>query len=151
MAAVLFQARLNKARPHDWQFWRIESAGTWTTEGIPASRRSVEVMADQGLDISGHRARMVSETLLEGFDLILTMEPGHKEALCVEFPALADRVFLLSEMEGMSSAVEDPYGGSLEMYQKAARRIDQILANGMSRILDLAEGRVSSQAQNGQG
>lgn len=149
MAAVLFRARLKKARPDDWQSWRIESAGTWATEGIPASRRSVEVMASKGLDISGHRARTVSREMLEGFDLILAMEPGHKEALGVEFPSFADRIFLLSEMEGMYSPVDDPFGGTLEMYQKTANLIDQILANGMERILSLAEGRISSTAQNG--
>lgn len=134
MAEVLFRARLRKLR-NDWPAWQVESAGTWAADGIPASKRSVQVMAEYGLDITGHRSRVVTREMLEEFDLILTMEPGHKEGMGVEFPEAAQRIFLLSEMEGAAMPVADPYGGTLEDYQKAAGIIDEILANGMERIL----------------
>jgi protein-tyrosine-phosphatase len=140
MAEALFRARLKDQRA-DYQSWRVESAGTWTTDGAPASKRSVQVMGAYGLDINGHRARTVTSAMLESFDLILTMEPGHKEALCVEFPSIAQRVFLLSEMHGATIPVEDPYGGSLEEYQKAAERISAHLEQGMPRILAMVDAR----------
>jgi protein-tyrosine-phosphatase len=140
MAEALFRARLKEERA-DWSAWRVESAGTWATDGAPPSKRSVEVMAERGLDINNHRARTVTREMLESFDLVLTMEPGHKEALCVEFPSVAGRVFLLAEMHGSNLAVDDPYGGSLEEYQKSAERIDHHLEQGMARILTLAAAR----------
>jgi protein-tyrosine-phosphatase len=59
----------------------------------------------------------------------------------VEFPEVAERVFLLSEMEGKSEPVEDPYGGTLEEYRKSAGVIDQMIQNGLPRILELVEAR----------
>lgn len=144
MAAALFRARLKRERT-DWQDWRVDSAGTWAPDGEHAAKNSRQVMAQRGLDISNHRARTVTAKMLQDYDLVLTMEPGHKEALCVEFPALAGRIFLLSEMEGMTAAVEDPIGQDIPAYEKAAEKIDRILARGMPRILSLVIGKQTQQ------
>ncbi len=141
MAAALLLARIQKERA-DWEDWQIGSAGTWGLEGEMAAKNSRLVMAERGLDISAHRAQTVTAEMLMRYKLILTMEPGQKEALQVEFPTIADRVFLLSEMEGGSSAVADPYGGPVEGYRETAEKIDQILARGMTRIIALASEEV---------
>ncbi len=138
MAAALFQSKLKEQQP-DWQKWRVELAGTWALEGEAAARNSRQAMAERGLDISNHRSRMVTREMLESYDLILTMEPGHKEAICVEFPSVAKRVFLLSEMEGRVQAVDDPYGGTFADYKKTAEKIEQMLEKGMQRILQLVQ------------
>lgn len=137
MAAALFRERLKKERA-DWQSWRVDSAGTWALDGEPAARNSRLTMARRGVDISDHRAKTVSAEMLESYDLILTMEAGQKEAIQVEFPSVAGRVFLLSEMEGQIASIEDPYGGPLKGYEDTASKIDQILIKGMSRIVSLA-------------
>jgi protein-tyrosine phosphatase len=77
--------------------------------------------------------------MLESFNLILTMEYGQKEALQVEFPQVAQRVFLLSEMEGKTLQVEDPVGKPLPAYEETVKTIDQMLARGMQRIFSLVE------------
>ncbi len=133
MAEALFKLRLRDVPGGDT--WRVESAGTWASDGQRASENSVKVMASRGVDISAHRSRTVTRELLEGFDLILVMEPGHKEALTVEFPQTAGRVFLLSELSGPPLPVADPYGMALERYEKTADEIDRHLANGMPQIL----------------
>jgi protein-tyrosine-phosphatase len=132
----MFRKKL-RAQAADWRRWRVESAGTWADSGMAVSRKSVQVMAEHGMNIAQHTARIISRELLEPFDLILTMESGHKEALQIEFPDLAERVFLLSEMAGHNTPVADPFGGSLEEYRETARVIDQMLTGGMQRILAL--------------
>lgn len=144
MAVALLRARLKKERA-DWQNWRVDSAGTWAPDGEPAARNSRQAMAQRGLDISDHRARTVTAKMLQDYDLVLTMEPGQKEALSVEFPALAGRIFLLSEMDGMVAAVEDPIGQDLPAYEKTAEKIDRILTRGMPRILSLVIGKQTQQ------
>ncbi len=133
----MLRARLKNERP-DWQDWRVDSAGTWALDGEMAAKNSRQAMTERGLDITNHRARTVSETMLKGYDLVLTMEPGQKEALQIEFPSEAGRIFLLDEMGGGTAAVDDPYGGPLAGYRKTAETIDQMLARGMPRILELA-------------
>ena len=134
MASALFQARL-KAEREDWEQWLVDSAGTWATEGQLASANSVKAMASRDLDISKHRSKEVSEAFLEMFDLVLTMEMSHKEALRAEFPRLAERIFLLSEMSGPARNVEDPYGLALKDYEKTAQEIESYVQTGFAEII----------------
>jgi len=143
MAAALFRSRLEKERP-DWKEWRIESAGTWASDGESATKNSRLVMSQRGLDIHGHRSKTVTAEALESFDLILTMESGHKEALKVEFPSLSDRIYMLSEMEGSSDPIDDPYGQPIQAYEEAANKMDRILENGFTKIVLLAAGKGSA-------
>jgi protein-tyrosine-phosphatase len=136
MAEAIFQARVQSSQP-DWQEWLVDSAGTWATEGQPASTNSVKVMASRGLDISKHRSKEISLASLEMFDLVLVMEPAHKEALVVEFPEMRNKIFLLSEMSGVSRPIEDPYGLSVEDYEKTAQEITQYIETGFLQILAL--------------
>src|SRR5689334_6967723 len=83
IAAALYQDILNNTGQA--QTWRVESAGTWTSNGLPASRAAQRAMRELNIDLSQHRTRCVTRDLLAGFDLILVMEHSHKEALRVEF------------------------------------------------------------------
>jgi protein-tyrosine-phosphatase len=136
MAEVIFADQLRKTRP-DWQSWRVESAGTWAADGSPAATWSQAAAARRGLSLANHRARTVTAEMLESFDLILTMEFNHKEALRVEFPTLTRRIFLLSEMAGALSEVADPIGGSPQDYEVTARELERWLERGMEKIVAL--------------
>lgn len=118
--------------------WHVESAGTWGMDGQPAVDGSQSVMVERGLDISDHRAQSVSGELLQSFDLILTMERGHKDALRAEFPEIANRVCLLSEMADQTNNVDDPYGGPTSGYEETAKEIEELLKVGYENIVRLA-------------
>lgn len=137
MAAALFESKLPaRAQRRDW---RVESAGTWALDGQPASPYARRVMAARGLELQEHRARRVDAGLLAEFDLILAMEAGQKEALQVEFPPLAGRIFLLGEMAGRPWDVEDPMGSSPAVFEATARDLDELLDRGFEKILQLAD------------
>ena len=150
IAAALFRSRLQNERA-DWQQWRVNSAGTWALDGEMASKNALAVMLKRGIDLGAHRAKTVTREMLENFCLILTMEFGQKEALQVEFPHIASRVYLLSEMEGRLQQVEDPVGRSLAFYEETAEKIDQMLARGMPRIYALIEEQLAGEADPGSG
>jgi protein-tyrosine-phosphatase len=139
MAEALFKARLQE-KEVNWRSWRIESAGTWAVPGQPASLEAQQNMERRGLDISQHRSRLIDAKILEGFELILTMEAGQKEAIQIEFPAFANRIYLLSEMNGEIMNINDPFGGSWQDYETAANEIDLRLLKGLDRICRLANG-----------
>ena len=77
--------------------------------------------------------------MLTAFDLILVMEQGHKEALQVEFPAIAQRVFLLSEMVGGAYDVPDPSAGTDEDLLETVSVMRNMLMLGSARITKLAQ------------
>lgn len=136
MAMALFQRHL--AQRDMASDWRVESAGTWAREGGPAARRVQTVMGEWGIDLSMHRSRCVSQTLLASFDVILTMEQGQQEALQIEFPTLADRIMLLSKLADAVYDIPDPINGSLAEVRDVAREIDLLLQQGCDQIVERA-------------
>jgi protein-tyrosine-phosphatase len=124
---------------HSKEAWRIESAGTWALQSRPAAEKTRQVLEQQGIDVSDHHSRPVTRELLDSFNLILTMERGHKEALQVEFPRLAGRVYTLTEMVDGFGDIEDPIGGSPEAFEATYEEIDQILEQGFDKIKQLSE------------
>jgi protein-tyrosine-phosphatase len=137
ISAALFRAILVEEWP-DASAWRVESAGTWAQANQPAPPEVLQVMAKRGLDLKSHRSRTVSAEILAEFDLILTMESGQKEALWIEFPQFAKRIFMLSEMAGPRVTISDPVDRSVEGVSEVAREIEDWLEMGKERIFQLA-------------
>jgi protein-tyrosine-phosphatase len=136
MAMALWRAKVGLSGAE----WRIESAGTWAMDGQQAAVGAQSVLREIGLDVTSHRSRTVSSEMLLSFNLILTMERGHKEALCVEFPTIARDVYMLSEMIDAMYDIQDPIGGSESDFRGTLREIDNILTAGSERINLLAAG-----------
>jgi protein-tyrosine phosphatase len=118
--------------------WRIASAGTWALDGRPPMPNAIRVMSMRDIDIREHRSRSVDHTPLDEYALILVMEQGHKESLRWEFPEVADRVHLMTEMVGNSHDVLDPVAGDMRDHIQTADAIQDILADGFARIRDLS-------------
>jgi protein-tyrosine phosphatase len=132
LAMALFRHRLEQQG--ELPGWRIESAGTWAMEGEPPALKSIMLLGRRGINLRSHRSRTVSRELLQSFDLILTMERGHKEALRAEFPEIAGRTFLLTEMVGENRDIIDPMGGSLEAFELTIRDLEDIFERGQAEI-----------------
>ena len=66
--------------------------------GEPASANGVDVLAERGLDISGHRSRIFDRDLLEGTDLALAMAREHLREAVLARPDLWPRAFTLKEL-----------------------------------------------------
>lgn len=128
-----------KLQEQGLQNWKVSSAGTWAMDGRRAAEFSQQLMAEKGLDITEHRSRNIIADTLVDVDLVLCMEAGHAEALRAEFPALAHKIFMITEMRGRKYSVNDPYGGPLETYQQMVQELDEILTEGLPRIITLAQ------------
>ena len=135
MAEGLLRARLGEAA----RDWRVESAGTWAIYGEQAAPRAIKVLKARGIDLSAHRSRVVDPNMLSQMRLVLVMEKGHKEALQVEFPRYAGKVFLLSEMVGGNFEIKDPIGRSTADFEKTAQELEDILERGLETIAQLSE------------
>lgn len=125
--------------------WTVSSAGTWAVNERGASRNSVVVMEQRGIDISDHMARGVDAEMLQEADLILCMESGHAEALAAEFPKEArGRVYMLSQMVGKRQDIADPYGSPLEDYEHMAQELEELIDQALPRIKELASDNARS-------
>jgi protein-tyrosine phosphatase len=136
MAMVLLRRRLKDRE--EGEVWQVDSAGTWGIERVPATDHAIYAMQERGLELKDHRSRKVTEEMLSSYDLVLTMESFHKEAIQVEFPDHASKVYMLSEMVGEAWDIKDPVGHPLVDYRAAADLIDRTLEEGMERIIELS-------------
>lgn len=140
MAMGLMLARI-KADPARWQ---VESAGIWAQRGSPPAQYTLEVLQARGIDLEGYRSRPITREMIQEFNLILTMERNHREALRSAFPQDSSKIFMLSEMLGRMSDVVDPVGGPLPDFEDTAGEIETILDKGYERIYRLAAGNAAA-------
>ena len=113
----------------------VSSAGTGAWDGAPASEGAYLVALENGLDLSGHRARMLTRELVASSDLILTMSRHH--AARVADLGGAGRVHLLGEFAGRSgplAEVSDPFGGDLDEYRETYTELAELAAGVAARL-----------------
>ena len=110
----------------------VSSAGTHALTGNPATEFAVIAAAENGIDISGHKARMIGEEIIRASSIILCMEPYHVEHV-LEIDISADlKTFNLAEFSGSAikrSKILDPYGCSLREYRECFKDIDFCIRN----------------------
>ena len=137
IAAAAFQKKLMDEGIEGWQ---VGSAGAWTDPGLPPARDAVQAARQLGVSLDGHASCLVNAALLSGYDLILVMEMGHKEALESEFPAVQNRVFLLSEVvDGMHYDIPDPALSEEGSPQEIANEVCNLVWKGFSSICSRAD------------
>lgn len=101
------------------------SAGLAAAYGAPASEGSFLAARKRGLDLSGHQSQTLSDDMVLYADRIFTMTPTHREWILSQHPEATDRVETLA---ADGDGVEDPYGGSIEDYERCAERIEREIA-----------------------
>ena len=103
----------------------VTSAGTGAWDGAPASEGAYLVGLERGLDLSGHRARLLTRELVDEADLILTMARHHRAR--VDELGGEGKVFVLGEYAGKGDdEVSDPFGGDLTVYRDTAQELEAL-------------------------
>ncbi len=111
--------------------WEAASAGTYSDYGLPASDNAVLALQELGIDLSGHRSQPLTAELVEESDLIVVMAESHRRHILEAFPDVEDRVCLIKSFgtSKVPADVSDPYGGSLNTYQRIRDEIDRALSD----------------------
>ncbi len=113
----------------------VGSAGTGAWDGAPASEGAYLVALENGLDLSAHRARLLTRDLASSADLILTMARHHRAR--VEQLGPTGETHLLGEYAGHSGTeaeVRDPFGGDIEGYRDTFTELDSLLEQVLTRV-----------------
>ncbi len=130
LAASLLERALKERGIEDVM---VTSAGTGAWDGAPASEGAYLVGLERGLDLSGHRARLLTRELVEQADLILTMARHHRAR--VDELGGEGRVFVLGEYAGRGGdEVSDPFGGDLGVYRDTAQELEGLTAAVADRL-----------------
>jgi len=109
----------------------ITSAGLAAAPGGCAAAEAVEIMREQGLDISRHESQPLTDKLVRHADVILTLTSAHRQSIVRRWPEAASRTLTLRTDEG---DVEDPIGGPPEVYRQCAKQIEEALRRRVELI-----------------
>ncbi len=114
----------------------VGSAGTSAWDGAPASDGALLVALEHGLDLSGHRARVLTRELVAGADLVLVMSPHHRERAVVL--GGESRAHLLTDYASRSTEgrpVLDPFGGDLDTYRQTFVEMHSEITRTLDRLV----------------
>ena len=132
MAEGLFRLHTNYSEK-----WNSRSAGITANNGSPASSEAKIVSREVGVDLSNHRSQIINEEIANQSDLILVMTEQHRDSIRIKYPSVAHRVYLINELGTKKvSEINDPFGGSVEIYKKTRDSINQAILE-LIRFLEL--------------
>lgn len=107
----------------------VGSAGTMVSEGHPAAEDAVTYAVEFGLSLENHRARQLSEELLDDADLVLVMDRSHEKMILAFWSHHREKVRYMTEFDprgkGKKKDVADPYGNSARAYRKSFQLIER--------------------------
>jgi protein-tyrosine-phosphatase len=130
----------------------IQSAGTMRLEDNEATPLSISVARDKGVDLSHHRSRGLKQKMVEEADIIFAMAKDHREYLEREYPRLRENIFLLktfgrNSRQVESQSVEDPMGGSREVYERCFDQIEEEIDRILPRLVKLIEDKLEAEEE----
>jgi len=106
--------------------WRAESAGVTALVGEDITPNARAALDEVGIYANEHRARQVSEEMLEEADLVLGMGPRHVATLRRRFGDLSERVYALPEYAlgaPPKKGIPDPYGQTMTAFRASVRQL----------------------------
>jgi len=134
MAAAIMSDIIEKAPELSQRDIAISSAGTGAIGGNPAHHNAQETMKEWKLSLDNHITRRLSSDIVNGSDLIVTLDSYVKEDVIRSFPNSLDKMCFLN--------IEDPYGHSIIAYRHCAQ---QIRDNCISKVLPLVKSLLEPQ------
>lgn len=125
----------------------VLSAGTGAWDGAPASEGAYLVALEHGLDLSGHRAHLLTRDTVRHADLILTMARHHRAR--VHELGGEGYTHVLGEYAGRAgpeAEVGDPFGSDLEVYRETYAELDALIQQAVDRLVTEQRERRSGDA-----
>jgi protein-tyrosine-phosphatase len=133
LAEALLRREL-KARGVDG--FEVRSAGTGAWEGTPASEGAYLIGLEHDLDLSSHRAQLLTRELVKGSDVIFAMARHHRTR--AQELGGEGRVHVLGEYVGLAgpaAEVGDPFGSDLEVYRQTYEQLESLISDAAARLV----------------
>lgn len=121
LLARRFGCSVSELLAHGYQ---VASAGTSARRGDTATPEAHAAARAWNCDLTAHRARNLTPTLVEEADEIYVATTEHRDAILRFTPEAAARVRLL---DPAGKDVPDPYGRGADVYREVAERIHRLL------------------------
>lgn len=125
MAEQLFRMKLWERGREDIS---CRSAGLCAENGQPATVHSIEACKEIGVDLTGHRSKLLDALEAEEVDLFVVMTGDHA-AILRSVGISGKKIMILGE------GIPDPYGWDIDVY----RMCRDTISAGLDALLDRLE------------
>jgi len=105
----------------------LMSAGVFAASGTTATDEARQAVLRHGVDISGHRSRLLTPELINSADLILCMTRSHVDDVRRQAPAAAGKTLRVDP----GGDISDPIGAGARIYGKTADRLRRALEKAL--------------------
>ena len=110
----------------------VYSCGIYAAAGESSTNHAIQVMRNYGVDLSSHRAIDIHKSDIKEMDLILCATSSNEKSVLGLYPELKEKVYTIKEYSeynpnGLDQDINDPYGGSMELYQKCAEELAECI------------------------
>ena len=119
----------------------VTSAGVAARPGDLVSENSVVALKKVGIDIASHRARPLTQEMLDSALMVLCMTESHRTIIELQAAPLPTRLHLFREfLPAGHREIADPYGGPIKLYEASrdemVEAIPSLLAHLRSLLAD---------------
>lgn len=99
----------------------VRSAGTLGIDGIEPAANTIAVLKEEGIDPAEYKSAALTRDIIEWAEVILVMEPVHKEKVIAIAPDVEGKIFFLVKFGGKkeNTIIPDPIGRPLGFYRIA--------------------------------
>jgi protein-tyrosine-phosphatase len=115
----------------------VTSAGLHACAGREAHIWAQEASADLGISLAEHRAKPLTQKMVDEADCILAMDFRNKAELLALYPESREKIYMLSAYSEGSRRyreIPDPYLGDLETTRSCARQLETCIGNLIQSI-----------------
>jgi len=113
----------------------VGSAGLQALVGHKIDDDSAQAARAIGIRLHDHRARQFDAEIGHLADLILVMEPHHRNEIAQRWPHLLGKTFLLGHFE-QGKSIPDPYRRGSAMHMHMAELVRDSIGHWAARIAD---------------
>ena len=122
------------ARERGFGHVKISSAGTNAWDNVPASDGALLVGMERDVDLTSHRARILTPEIVSEADLIFVMTPAQRDHV-IQMGGRG-KVHVLDEyaLGAAGEGITDPFGGELSAYRETADALETYLNKVFDRL-----------------
>jgi protein-tyrosine-phosphatase len=126
----------------------VASAGLLPMLHVPATAEAAAVMKEEGMDLSGHRSKKLTDTDVNSADLIFVMEYKHEEYMLSKYPRARNKIYLLKEFKKIGNYdiskdpdIIDPIAKDKDFYKKTFQVIKDSVENIIKEVAKPKKGK----------
>lgn len=151
MAEGLFNDMLRTRLGIKSKEFTVSSCGTAGFEGVPATDEAIKTAKEDGIDITHHRSRSLSEQFLKDSDIVFVMSNHHLNFIETFYPKYCSKVYLLKEyaLRGRANLniprynldIPDPIGKKIEAYREVQKEL-KFIFNEILKYWGIGEDKI---------